>query len=316
MTGAPLSTSLAGWELPSPLMVASGCAGSGRELAAWCDLSALGALVTRSVTLDPRAGHAPPRVVESPSGVLHSNGLQNPGLQGFLATELPWLVQQRVRTAVSIAGATLGEYAELGRRVAQAPGVAAVEVNLGCADREHHDREFGADPYLTGKVVAAVRREVPRGVTVLAKLRIGDGPLGDLARAAVDAGAEVLVVGNPPHGLSFDPALRPLLGAVTGYVSGPAVQPMALHALWQLHRALPDVPLVGGGGVRRGADVVAMLAAGASAVQIGTALLTDPDAPGRIATELVDELDRLGGSGPARVPDLVGAAHRREGDSQ
>jgi dihydroorotate dehydrogenase (NAD+) catalytic subunit len=315
MTVGPLATGLAGWDLPNPLMVASGCAGTGRELGAWCDLGTLGAFVTRSVTLDPRAGHAPPRVVESPSGVLHATGLQNPGLQGFLATELPWLVQQGVRIAVSIAGATLGEYAELGRRVAQAPGVAAVEVNLGCADREHHDREFGADPFLVAKVVAAVRREVPRGVTVLAKLRIGDGPLGDVARAAVDAGAEVLVLGNPPHGMRLDDALRPALGAVAGEVSGPALQPMALHAVWQLHRALPDVPLVGGGGVRRGTDAAALLAAGASAVQIGTALLTDPTAPGRIITELLDVLGRLDGSGPARVPDMVGMAHRREGDS-
>ena len=292
---ATLATALAGMTLPTPVLTAAGCGGSGRELAAHVDLAGLGAFTTRTVTLDARPGAAGRRLVDTPSGVLWETGLQNPGLQGFLATELPWLAQQQVRTVVSFAAATLAEHAELARRLGNAPGVHGVEVNLG-----------NLDAHQAGKVLHVVRREVPQGVTVLAK----PGPaasLVDVARSAFRNGADAVVVGAGLPGLAFDPAtLRPAVAGGPGTVSGPAVHALALRNVWEVHAALPDVPLVGAGGVRTGFDALAMLLAGATVVQVGTALLLDPAAPVRVAEELATEIAARG------LPDasgLVGAGH-------
>ncbi len=229
--------------------------------------------------------------------MLTATGLQNPGLQAFLATELPWLAQQRVRTVVSIAGASLGEYGELARRLGTSPGVSGVEVNLDGLD---------ADPYQAGKVLHVVRRDVPRGIAVLAKLSPGPG-VADVARSVVKNGADAVVLVHGFPGLLFDPAtLRPVLGAGLGSVSGPAVLAQALRCVWDVHAALPDVPLVGAGGVRTGFDALQMLLAGATAVQVGSVLMHDPSAPRRIAAELADELSSRGADSPA---DLVGRGH-------
>jgi dihydroorotate dehydrogenase (NAD+) catalytic subunit len=293
-----LPTTLAGMTMPSPVMTAAGCAGTGRELAAYVDLGALGAFTTRTITLDPRPGAPAPRVVDTPGGVLTGTGLHNPGLQGFLATELPWLAQQRVRTVVSITAGSLGEYGELARRIGASPGVSGVEVNLDGLD---------AEPYQAGKVLHVVRREVPRGVAVLAKLGPGPGVV-DVARSAMKNGADAVVLVHGFPGLLFDPAtLRPALGAGTGAVSGPAVLAQALRCVWDVHAALPDVPLVGVGGVRTGFDALQMLLAGATAVQLGSVLLLDPAAPQRIAAELAEELSARGIQSPA---DVVGHGHQ------
>lgn len=298
LTMTDLTTSLAGMALPSPVMTASGCAGTGRELASYVDLTSLGAFTTRTVTLDPRPGAPAPRVVDTPGGVLTGTGLQNPGLQGFLATELPWLAQQQVRTVVSITAGSLGEYAELARRVGGSPGVSGVEVNLDGLD---------GDPYQAGKVLHVVRRDVPRGVTVLAKLSPGPGA-ADAARSVVKNGADAVVLAHGFPGLLFDPAtLRPVLGAGAGTVSGPAVLAQALRCVWDVHATLPEVPLVGAGGVRTGFDALQMLLAGATAVQVGSALLHDPSAPARISAELAHELSTRGIESTA---DVVGLGHQ------
>ena len=308
MGDVDLDTALGEVTLATPVMVASGCAGSGRELEPFVDLAGLGALVTRSVTLDPRAGGPPPRAVETPSGILSDTGLQGSGLQGFLATELPWLAQRKVRTVVSIAGQNLGEWAELARRVGLSPGVAGVEVNLAWPPGS----VAGRDSYQAGKILAAVRRDMPRGIPVLAKVAPDVHHVVDVARAVVKAGADVVVVGHGLPGLALDPeTLRPSLGSATGMVSGPAVHAVTLRCLWEVHAALPEVTLVGSGGVCSGRDVLAMLAAGARAVQVGTTVLHDPGAPDRIVSELRDDLDRRG---IPSVADVVGLAHRPEGD--
>jgi dihydroorotate dehydrogenase (NAD+) catalytic subunit len=290
-----LGTTLAGLDLVSPVMTAAGCGGP--ELAPFTDLTELGALVTRTVTLDPQAGSPPPRLAQTPSGLLSAVGGQNPGLQGFLATELPWFAQRRVRTVVSISAGSLAEYGELARRIGTAPGVSAVEVRLTTPDG-----------YQTGKVVHVVRRDLPRGVPVLAKLAPG-GDVEELARAAVDNGADALVVGAGFPGLVVDPhTLRPLLGAGLGLLSGPAVHPLALRSVYDVHAALPDVPVVGVGGIRSGFDVLATLAAGATAVQLGSVLFSDPSAPTRVTAELVEELERRDLKSAA---DAVGLAHEQ-----
>lgn len=298
-----LSCAVADLRMPNPVMTAAGC-GGGRELAPFLEVPDLGAFVTGSVTLDPCAGTAGQRLVETPSGLLHRTGLQNPGLQGFLTGELPWLAQRGARTVASIAAGTLGEYAELARRIGNSPGVRAVEVNLDLASREAPGRRLGEDPYLAGKVVAVVRREVPRGIPVLAKLVWQPG-LVDLARAVVKEGADAVVVSGQVPGTALDRStLTPSVSA--GAVSGPAVHAIAVHGVWQVHTAMPDVPVVGVGGVRTGWDALELLLAGACAVQVGTAALLDPGAPARVVEELRVE---LGAQGIESVARAVGAAH-------
>lgn len=308
-----LTTDLAGLRLASPVLTAAGCGGTGRELAGYLDLDSLGAFTTRTITLDATAGAPVARLVETASGVLWETGGQNPGLQGFLATELPWLAQRRLPTVVSIAGTVVGEYAELARRVAESPGVSALEVNLVSPNRDAYQRRFCDDGYQVGKVLGAVRDEVPRGVSILAKLAPGPA-LAELARSAARNGADGIVLVHGFPGVSFDPdTWAPSLGRVTGTVGGPAVLAQALRCVWDVHQTMPDLPLVGAGGVRSGFDVVQMLLAGASAVQVGTAMLSDPTALRRITEELSDELARHNIKRPA---DLVGAGHPDpEGDT-
>jgi dihydroorotate dehydrogenase (NAD+) catalytic subunit len=304
-----LTTRLADATLPNPVMTASGCAAAGRELAQFFDVAELGAVVTKSIMLDPRSGRPTPRMAETPSGMLNSIGLQGPGIDGFLARDLPWLAQHKARAVVSIAGSTLGEYSELARRVGNSPSVAAVEVNISCPNVENRGLVFACDPYQAAKVISVVRRETPRGIPVLAKLSPDVTSIVDVARSVVDVGADGLVMINTLLGLTIDPdTLRPLLGGVTGGLSGPAIRPVAVRCVWQVHQAMPDVPIVGVGGIRTGYDALEFMLAGASAVQVGTVIFNDPSAPVRILGELRDELEERGFE---RAADAVGYAHRK-----
>jgi dihydroorotate dehydrogenase (NAD+) catalytic subunit len=304
-----LTTRLADATLPNPVMTASGCAAAGRELAQFFDVAELGAVVTKSIMLDPRSGRPTPRMAETPSGMHNSIGLQGPGIDGFLARDLPWLAQQKARAVVSIAGSTLGEYSELARRVGNSPSVSAVEVNISCPNVENRGLVFACDPYQAAKVISVVRRGTPRGIPVLAKLSPDVTSIVDVARSVVDAGADGLVMINTLLGLTVDPdTLRPLLGGVTGGLSGPAIRPVAVRCVWQVHQAMPDVPIVGVGGIRTGYDALEFMVAGASAVQVGTVIFNDPSAPVRILGELRDELEERGFE---RAADAVGYAHRK-----
>jgi len=281
-------TELAGLSLAAPVLVASGCGGTGRELAAYGPLADLGGFVTRSLTLNPRPGGPQPRIVESPSGLVHAVGLQNPGLEGFLATELPWLVQQGTRVVVSIAGSSLGEYAELAQRLGRAPGVSAIEVNLSSPDAPATGVFDVREPFHAASVVAAVQRDLPRGVPVLAKLRTDVVRVVESARTCLDAGADAVVVGNAL------PAAMPD-GRSAG-LSGPAVLPVALRCVAEVCAALPDADVVGVGGISSTADARSFLAAGATAVQVGTALLHDPTTAARVAADLGPDADRHTGT--------------------
>ena len=304
-----LSSGLAGLRLPNPVMTASGCAAAGRELDTFFDVAELGAIVTKSIMRDPRSGRPTPRMAETPSGMLNSIGLQGPGIDSFLAKDLPWLVARGTRPVVSIAGGTTEEFVELARRVVTSPGVSALEVNISCPNVENRGLVFACDPVSASGVVAAVRAVVPAGVPLFAKLTPDVTDLVSVAASVVDAGADGLVLINTLLGMRIDPdTLRPLLGGVTGGLSGPAIRPVAVRCVWQVHRAMPNVPLIGVGGIRTGADALEFLAAGASAVQVGTVTFNDPSAPMRVARELADELARRGCSGPS---DVVGIAHSR-----
>ena len=261
-------TTLAGLTLASPVLVASGCGGTGRELEPWVSFDALGGVVTRSVTLDPRPGAPAPRIVETPSGLLHAEAA-SPGLEPFLATELPWLARAGTRVIVSIAGRSLGEYAELARRIGRAPGLAAIEVAVS------------GEPFQAASTVSAVQRDLPRGLPVLAKLRPDLLRVVETARAVLDAGAAALVVADAL------PAALPD-GRPAG-LSGPAIRPVALRCVTEVRAALPDAEVVGSGGIATVEDARSFLDAGAVAVQVGTAQLHDPTTVARLAAALTSQ---------------------------
>lgn len=273
-----MSIELAGLTLANPVLVASGCGGTGRELAAYGALDAVGGFVTRSITVNARPGGRMPRIVETPSGLVHAIGLQNPGLDHFLATELPWLVQRGVRVFVSIVGRSLGDYAELARRLGRSPGVAGIEVNLAEPDALTSGVFDVREPFHAASVVSAVQRDLPRGMPVLAKIRSDVVRVVEAARTVTDAGAAAVVIGGAL------PAALP--DGRHGGLSGPAIRPLALRCVAEVHAAVPEAQLVGVGGITTAADARAFLAAGATAVQVGTALLHDPTTATRLVADL------------------------------
>ena len=309
MSGAvDLRTTLAGVEFPNPVFTASGCAAAGQELHAFFDVSSLGGVVTKSIMLAPRSGRATPRMAETPSGMVNSIGLQGPGIDAFLERDLAWLADTGARAVVSIAGSSVEEYAQLASRLRGRPGLAMVEVNISCPNVEDRGQVFACDPGAASRVVEAVRRNTTTGVPVFAKLSPDVTDITAIARACVDAGADGLSVINTLLGMVIDTTtMRPVLGGVTGGLSGPAIRPVAVRCVWQVHAALPDVPILGMGGIRTGLDALEFLLAGASAVSVGTTVFGDPSAPVRILRELEQALaDR----GIARLSDVVGLAHR------
>ncbi len=306
-----LSTSTAGLVLKNPVLTASGCAGTGPELAPFLDLTEVGAFVTPSISLDPREGDPAPRVAGAVSGLLHSWETPGSGISGFLSTELPWLARRGVVTVASVTGSSLQQYGELARRLSATPGVSGVEVDLAARNIESGGRMFGADPYHAAKATAAVRRDTTAGRPVLAKLIPDVHHLVDVARAVVDAGADGVVLIDGPRGMAIDPVtLRPSLGTGTGRLCGPAVRPLVVRCVWEVRQALPAVPIVAVGGIHSGAHAFEMLLAGADAVQVGSATLSEPSAPARVVRELAEELRRRGID---RVGDVVGRAHDLEG---
>jgi dihydroorotate dehydrogenase (NAD+) catalytic subunit len=305
-----LSTTLAGVRFPNPIFTASGCAAAGRELSAFFDVSELGAIVTKSVMREPRLGRATPRMAETPSGMLNSIGLQGPGIAAFLDADLPWLADHGARAVVSIAGGSVEEYGALARKLRGAPGITMVEVNISCPNVADRGQVFACSATAAADVISAVRRELSGAarVPVFAKLSPDVTDIVEIARSVVSAGADGLSLINTLLGMVIDPkTLRPALAGITGGLSGPAIRPVALRCIYQVHAALPSVPVLGMGGVSTGADALGFLAAGASAVSVGTAVFGDPGAPMRIAGELAAELQALG---VGRVADVIGAAHR------
>jgi dihydroorotate dehydrogenase (NAD+) catalytic subunit len=303
-----LTTTLGSFTLPNPVLTASGCAASGRELNQFFDVSALGAVVTKSIMLRPRSGRPTPRMAETPSGMLNSIGLQGPGIDAFIENDLVWLAAHDARTVVSIAGGHTDEYVALARRLYGNPAVSMIEVNISCPNVESRGQVFACDPLASSRVIAAVRRVADPKVPVFAKLSPDVTDIVSIARACVDAGADGLSLINTLLGLVIDTdTLAPVLGGVTGGLSGPAIRPVALRCVWQVHAALPHVPILGMGGIQTGLDALQFVLAGASAVSVGTAVFGDPSAPVRVLAELEHALVERGF---ASMADAVGYAHR------
>jgi dihydroorotate dehydrogenase (NAD+) catalytic subunit len=306
-TDVDMSTSLGRLDVPDPVFTASGCAAAGRELAPFNNLAAIGGVVTKSIQIEPRSGRPTPRMAETPSGMLNSIGLQGPGIEAFLERDLGWLAVNDVRAAVSIAGGSVDEFARLAGRLRGQP-VALIEVNISCPNVEDRGQVFACDPGAAAAVVSAVKRNAPTGVPVFAKLSPDVTDIVAIARSCIDAGADGLSLINTTLGLAIDTAtMRPTLAGVTGGLSGPAIRPLAVRCVWQVHAALPDVPLFGIGGIRTGLDALEFILAGASAVQVGTVIFNDPSAPSRISAELRTALAERGFD---RLRDAIGLAHR------
>ncbi len=252
-----LSTTLGNAWFPSPLFTASGCASSGKELAQFIDLREIGAVVTKSVMSKPRHGRATPRMAETPSGMINSIGLQGPGIDQFLAHDLPWLVSQKARVIVSIAGETVEEYATLARKVRSAPGISALEVNISCPNVENRGLVFACDPDASRRVIDGVRKTLGGELPIIAKLSPDVTDLVSIAKGVVDAGADGLALINTVLSMVINlDTMRPHLGGKTGGLSGPAIRPIAVRAIYQVHEALPAVPILGMGGVASGRDAL------------------------------------------------------------
>jgi dihydroorotate dehydrogenase (NAD+) catalytic subunit len=300
-----LGTRVGRLTLANPVMTASGTAGHGDELARYIDLGGLGAVVVKSLSAEPWAGNAAPRMHETASGLLNSVGLQNPGVEAWLEHELPVLAATGARVVASIWGFTVEAYEKAAAMLAGAPGtIVAVEVNVSCPNVEDRRRMFAHSPSATAEVIAATAvLDRPRW----AKLSPNVTDLVEIADAAIRAGADALTLINTVMGMAIDPETRrPRLGAGGGGLSGAAIHPVAVRAVYEVHAALPDAPIVGVGGVRTGADAVELLLAGASAVQVGTATFADPRAPQRVLRGVEKWCEN---HGVRAVTELIGGAH-------
>ena len=303
-----LSTSLAGASFPSPLFTASGCASSGKELSQFFDLSEIGAVVTKSVMNKPRHGRATPRMAETPSGMLNSIGLQGPGIDVFLANDVPWLLERGARVIVSIAGETIDEYSVLARKVRAVQGISALEVNISCPNVENRGMVFACQSDTAARAIDGVRKIIGGEIPIIAKLTPDVTDITSIASAVVDAGADALALINTVLGMVINlDTMRPHLGGKTGGLSGPAIRPVAVRAIYQVHSAMPDVPILGMGGVASGRDALELILAGASGISVGTASFGDPMAIPRIQRELQSLLIARNFSS---MRDAIGYAHR------
>ena len=287
--------------LESPMLTASGCFGSGKEMHRFVDLAALGAVVCKTVTRQPRIGIAPRRGAETPSGMLNAIGLQNPGVEAFRANDLSWLAERGYPAIASVGGHSLDDYEACVTALVGAP-IVAIELNLSCPNLEERGFMFALDADRCREVV---RRCVDvSDVPIFAKLSPDVTDLPAIAGAALAGGATGLSLINTTLGMAIDvERRRPVLSTGTGGLSGPAIKPIAVRAVYQVAQAHPGVPIIGMGGIASGRDAAEFLLAGATAVAVGTVNFVDPQATARIYAELVDLCRRLGVD---RIADLTG----------
>lgn len=289
--------------MQNPVAVASGTFGYGREYQPYIDISKIGALIVKGTTLEPRCGNPPPRIYETPAGMLNAIGLENPGIEVFLQDYLPALLEDGVTVVANIAGNSVDEYALITRIIGNYPGIAAIELNISCPNVKQGGMQFGTDPSLVRQVVEAVKEETR--LPVIPKLSPNVTDIVSIAKAARDGGADALSMINTLMGMAVDiERKRPVLGNVFGGLSGPAIKPVALRMIYQVYKEV-DLPILGGGGISNTRDALEFILVGASAVSIGTGNFVNPS----LAQEIAQGLEKyLLEQGLLSIHDLVGAA--------
>ncbi len=308
MSALDFSTKIGSKRFSNPIFTASGCASSGQELSQFFPLTELGAVVTKSIMTKARTGRATPRMAETPSGMLNSIGLQGPGIDTFLENDIPWLIENNAKIVVSIAGETVEEYGVLARRLRAVSGISAVEVNISCPNVENRGQVFSCHPDTSTAVIESVRRNIGGELPIIAKLSPDVTDIVAIAKAVIDAGVDGLALINTLLGMVIDiNSMKPKLAGKTGGLSGPAIRPVAVRAIYQVHQAFPNIPIVGMGGVATGRDAFELVLAGASAVSIGTASFGNPTAALQVKNELADLLTQKGFND---FRDAIGFAHR------
>jgi dihydroorotate dehydrogenase (NAD+) catalytic subunit len=281
-----LSVNVGALRLSNPIMAASGTFGYGVEFAHLLDLNRLGGFVVKGLSLEPIAGAPPPRLCETPSGMLNAVGLQNVGARAFVAEKLPLLRQYRTAVIANVFGYTIDEYVGVIRILEAAGGLAAYELNISCPNTAHGGIQFGSDPRMVSDVVSATRQASSRPLWVKLSPNITD--IGVVARAAESAGADALTVANTYQAMSIDVTTRrSRLGRITGGLSGPAIKPITLRLVYEARRAV-KIPVIGLGGIEKAEDVLEYVIAGASAVQVGTANFSQPAA----CLDILERLER------------------------
>ncbi|MBI3399759.1 MAG: dihydroorotate dehydrogenase [Deltaproteobacteria bacterium] len=296
-----LSVNIAGIELKNPVMTASGTFGYGEEYAPYIDLNRLGALVVKGLSLQPKQGNPPPRIVETAAGMLNSIGLQNIGAGVFIEKKLPFLRKFDTKVIVNFFGDSIDEYCEVAKILDSVDGIAGLEMNISCPNKEEGWLEFGTNPDLTFRVVNAVRKSTRLPLIVKLSPNITDITI--IAKAAEDAGADALSLINTLSGMAVDVnTRRPKLGNVIGGLSGPAIKPVALKMVWQVFKSV-KLPLIGIGGIMTAEDAIEFMIVGASAVQVGTANFVDPQASIKILDGIEDYFER---NEVKNVKDMVG----------
>lgn len=302
-----LSTTIGTVALPNPVLTAAGTSGHGAELDGYFDLSRLGAVVVKSLSSAPWDGNPAPRVAEVAAGMINSVGLQNAGVHHWIRVELPALRAARARVVASIWGFTVDDYEAVATALRGVDGLTAVEVNVSCPNVEDRRHMFAHSTDGTHRVVSAVRRGLGPSVPIWAKLSPNVTSITDIAAAASEAGADAVTLVNTVMGLAIDPETRrPRLGAGGGGVSGPAIRPVAVRAIFETRCEHPALPIIGVGGVARGVDAIELLMAGASAIEVGTATFYEPAAPIRILEEIRTWCQA---HGIDSLTELIGAAH-------
>jgi dihydroorotate dehydrogenase (NAD+) catalytic subunit len=297
-----MSVEIAGIKMRNPVMTASGTFGYGQEFADYMDLESIGAMITKGLSLKPKAGNNTPRIVETPGGMLNAIGLQNVGIDAFISQKLPFLRKVNTPVIVNLYGNSLEEYGELALRIDGIEGVAGIEVNISCPNVKQGGIVFGTDPKAAAEVVALVRKSTKKPLIVKLSPNVTDVVV--MAKACVDAGAEAISLINTLTGMAIDlERRRPVLANITGGLSGPAIKPVALRMVWQVARSV-KVPVIGIGGIMSATDALEFILAGATAVQVGTASFLTPAASQNIARGMTKWLAE---NRVASVRELVGS---------
>ena len=297
-----LKVEISGLKLKNPVLTASGTFGYGREFDPLMDLDRLGGIIVKGLSLEPSRGNPPPRIAETPCGMLNAIGLENIGIEAFIAEKLPYLKRLSPAILVNIYGTTIEAYAELASRVDSTPGIDGIEVNISCPNVKAGGVAFGVDPEAARAVVREVRRKTAKPLIVKLSPNVTD--IVEIARATADAGADALSLINTITGMAIDvDTRRPKIANITGGLSGPAIRPVAVRMVWQVARAV-DLPVIGVGGIMTARDALEFLIAGAKAIQVGTANFVNP----RATLDILEGIELyMEENGIENIGDIIGS---------